>query len=147
MVSRDERLMNRFVHGKDVFEAFYKKDLAKRLLLGKSASTDAEKSMLAKLKNGKWSPNVLFPLLYIPPGFVSFRHTASPIYFPFFFTFYTFIRGDDPSFCSISLLSFSRFRLLILLFEFPSINSQNAAPSSLKNSKACSKTSIYPKIS
>ncbi len=38
--------------GKDVFEAFYKKDLAKRLLLGKSASTDAEKSMLLKLKQG-----------------------------------------------------------------------------------------------
>eukprot|EP01135_Chromosphaera_perkinsii_P004612 Nk52_evm5s292 gene=Nk52_evmTU5s292 len=40
----------RFVQGKDVFEAFYKKDLAKRLLLGKSASFDAEKSMLLKLK-------------------------------------------------------------------------------------------------
>ena len=38
--------------GKDVFEAFYKKDLAKRLLLGKSASFDAEKSMLLKLKQG-----------------------------------------------------------------------------------------------
>ena len=39
-----ERLMDkimvifRFIHGKDVFEAFYKKDLAKRLLVGKSAS-------------------------------------------------------------------------------------------------------------
>jgi len=40
----------RFIHGKDVFEAFYKKDLAKRLLVGKSASVDAEKSMLSKLK-------------------------------------------------------------------------------------------------
>uniref|UniRef100_A0A6N2MJZ1 Cullin family profile domain-containing protein n=1 Tax=Salix viminalis TaxID=40686 RepID=A0A6N2MJZ1_SALVM len=38
------------VLGKDVFEAFYKKDLAKRLLLGKSASIDAEKSMISKLK-------------------------------------------------------------------------------------------------
>ena len=38
--------------GKDVFEAFYKKDLAKRLLLSKSASYDAEKSMLLKLKQG-----------------------------------------------------------------------------------------------
>lgn len=42
-----------FVAGKDVFEAFYKKDLAKRLLVGKSASVDAEKSMLSKLKHGK----------------------------------------------------------------------------------------------
>jgi cullin 4 len=42
----------RFVHGKDVFEAFYKKDLAKRLLLGKSASSDAERSMLTKLRTG-----------------------------------------------------------------------------------------------
>lgn len=33
-----------------MFEAFYKKDLAKRLLVGKSASVDAEKSMLSKLK-------------------------------------------------------------------------------------------------
>jgi len=30
-----------------VFEAFYKKDLAKRLLLGKSASVDAEKAMIS----------------------------------------------------------------------------------------------------
>ncbi|XP_023801743.1 cullin-4A-like, partial [Cyanistes caeruleus] len=40
-----------FLTGKDVFEAFYKKDLAKRLLVGKSASVDAEKSMLSKLKH------------------------------------------------------------------------------------------------
>lgn len=40
----------RFIHGKDVFEAFYKKDLAKRLLVGKSASVDTEKSMFSKLK-------------------------------------------------------------------------------------------------
>lgn len=42
-----------FIPGKDVFEAFYKKDLAKRLLVGKSASVDAEKSMLSKLKQGE----------------------------------------------------------------------------------------------
>ena len=38
------------MQGKDVFEAFYKKDFAKRLLLSKSASADVEKAMLAKLK-------------------------------------------------------------------------------------------------
>ena len=38
------------LQGKDVFEAFFKKDLAKRLLLGKSSSTDAEKNMISKLK-------------------------------------------------------------------------------------------------
>eukprot|EP00250_Pteridium_aquilinum_P020559 c24859_g8_i3 orf=217-2634(-) len=43
-------ILFRFIQGKDVFEAFYKKDLAKRLLLGKSASIDAEKSMISKLK-------------------------------------------------------------------------------------------------
>uniref|UniRef100_A0A6A7GFC4 Cullin-4 n=2 Tax=Hirondellea gigas TaxID=1518452 RepID=A0A6A7GFC4_9CRUS len=43
-------ILFRYIHGKDVFEAFYKKDLAKRLLLSKSASEDAEKSMIAKLK-------------------------------------------------------------------------------------------------
>jgi hypothetical protein len=41
----------RFVHGKAVFEAFYKNDLARRLLMGRSASNEAEKSMLARLKN------------------------------------------------------------------------------------------------
>mmetsp|Transcript_54946 Transcript_54946/g.112192 ORF Transcript_54946/g.112192 Transcript_54946/m.112192 type:complete len:775 (+) Transcript_54946:478-2802(+) len=40
----------RYIQGKDVFEAFFKKDLAKRLLLNKSASVDAEKSMISKLK-------------------------------------------------------------------------------------------------
>lgn len=51
-----DQLMNkvitlfRFIQGKDVFEVFYKKDLAKRLLLGRSASVDAEKIMLSKLR-------------------------------------------------------------------------------------------------
>lgn len=40
----------RSIHGKDVFEAFYKKDLAKRLLMAKSASADLEKVLLSKLK-------------------------------------------------------------------------------------------------
>eukprot|EP00168_Porphyra_purpurea_P010555 TRINITY_DN2622_c0_g1_i4.p1 TRINITY_DN2622_c0_g1~~TRINITY_DN2622_c0_g1_i4.p1 ORF type:complete len:666 (-),score=312.85 TRINITY_DN2622_c0_g1_i4:174-2171(-) len=40
----------RLIHGKDIFEAFYKKDLAKRLLHGKSASLDLEKMMISKLK-------------------------------------------------------------------------------------------------
>lgn len=40
----------RYLQGKDVFEAFYKRDLAKRLLLGKSSSFDLEKSMISKLK-------------------------------------------------------------------------------------------------
>ena len=42
----------RYIHGKDIFEAFYKKDLAKRLLMGKSASIDSEKTMIGKLKIG-----------------------------------------------------------------------------------------------
>ena len=41
----------RFIDGKDVFEAFYKKDLARRLLLGKSADNAVEQSMLSKLKS------------------------------------------------------------------------------------------------
>jgi nuclear pore complex protein Nup205 len=40
----------RFVHGKAVFEAFYKKDLARRLLMGRSASNDAERNMLSRLR-------------------------------------------------------------------------------------------------
>ncbi|KAK3375478.1 Cullin-domain-containing protein [Podospora didyma] len=41
----------RFIEGKDVFEAFYKKDLARRLLLGRSSSQDGERNMLQKLKS------------------------------------------------------------------------------------------------
>ncbi|RAL68576.1 hypothetical protein DID88_007298 [Monilinia fructigena] len=40
----------RFIEGKDVFEAFYKRDLARRLLMARSASQDAERNMLAKLR-------------------------------------------------------------------------------------------------
>lgn len=36
---------------KDVFEAFYKRDLAKRLLNKRSASDDMEKLMLVKLRD------------------------------------------------------------------------------------------------
>ena len=37
---------------KDLFEAFYTRAFAKRLLLNKSASSDMEKMMLVKLKDG-----------------------------------------------------------------------------------------------
>ena len=40
----------RHVHSKDVFEAFFKRDLAKRLLTGRSVSYDVERSFLSKLK-------------------------------------------------------------------------------------------------
>ena len=43
-------ICNSYLQGKDVFEAFFKKDLAKRLLLNKSASIDAEKAIISKLK-------------------------------------------------------------------------------------------------
>jgi len=40
----------RFVEGKDVFQAFYKKDLAKRLLLNTSSSFEAEKGMILRIR-------------------------------------------------------------------------------------------------
>jgi cullin-4 len=40
----------RFISGKDAFEAFYKKDLAKRLLFNRSFSIDTEKSAISRLK-------------------------------------------------------------------------------------------------
>lgn len=36
--------------GKDVFEAFYKRILSRRLLMGRSASMDAEKLCISKIK-------------------------------------------------------------------------------------------------
>ncbi|EFC47621.1 predicted protein [Naegleria gruberi] len=40
----------KYINGKDIFEAFYKKDLGKRLLFGKTSSYDAEKTMISKLR-------------------------------------------------------------------------------------------------
>ena len=40
----------RYISEKDAFERYYKSHLAKRLLLGRSVSDDAERGMLAKLK-------------------------------------------------------------------------------------------------
>jgi cullin 3 len=41
----------RFLQDKDVFEAFYKQHLARRLLNGRSLSDEAEKTMISKLKS------------------------------------------------------------------------------------------------
>ena len=57
-------ISHRFIQGKDIFEAFYKKDLAKRLLMSKSASIDSEKSMLGKLKRGSHHTIMLFVKLF-----------------------------------------------------------------------------------
>jgi len=43
-------MLFRFLQEKDVFEKYYKQHLAKRLLLGRSVSDDAERNMIAKLK-------------------------------------------------------------------------------------------------
>jgi len=40
----------RYLQSKDIFEAFFKRDLARRLLLSKSASVDLERSFISKLK-------------------------------------------------------------------------------------------------
>ncbi|KAJ2461276.1 hypothetical protein GGF42_000289 [Coemansia sp. RSA 2424] len=40
----------RFLNDKDLFEGYYRRDLAKRLLYGKSVSTDTERSMVQKLR-------------------------------------------------------------------------------------------------
>jgi cullin-4 len=44
-----------FTPDKDVFKAFYSTQLAKRLLLNKSASDDMERNMIIKLQQGELS--------------------------------------------------------------------------------------------
>jgi len=44
-------LLFRYLRDKDVFETFYKQHLQKRLLGGRSASDEAERMMIAKLKS------------------------------------------------------------------------------------------------
>uniref|UniRef100_A0A6B2KYR3 Cullin family profile domain-containing protein n=1 Tax=Arcella intermedia TaxID=1963864 RepID=A0A6B2KYR3_9EUKA len=43
-------MLFRFIQEKDIFEKYYKQHLARRLLLGRSASDDAERNMISKLK-------------------------------------------------------------------------------------------------
>ncbi len=43
-------MLFRYLADKDVFERYYKQHLAKRLLLNKSASDDAEQNMISRLK-------------------------------------------------------------------------------------------------
>lgn len=50
----------RFTRDKDVFKAFYVTGLAKRLLLGRTASDDAELGMVDRLKKGEPFVPVLF---------------------------------------------------------------------------------------
>lgn len=49
-VLNEALILFRYTHAKDMFEEFYKRLFAKRLLLNRSASSDAEQSMLLKLK-------------------------------------------------------------------------------------------------
>ncbi|KAI9646464.1 hypothetical protein NHQ30_004457 [Ciborinia camelliae] len=43
-------ILLRYIQDKDMFERYYKKHLAKRLLLNKSESTDVEKQMISRMK-------------------------------------------------------------------------------------------------
>jgi len=53
-----ERALELYRHSddRDVFRTFYHRQLAKRLLIGKSASWDVEKAMVRMLKERKWYP-------------------------------------------------------------------------------------------
>ncbi len=43
-------VLQRYLRDKDLFERYYKKHLSKRLLMGKSLSTDIEKQMISRMK-------------------------------------------------------------------------------------------------
>ena len=49
-LTSDTIILFKYVNAKDVFEEFYLRGLARRLLLKKSASTESEKVMLAKIR-------------------------------------------------------------------------------------------------
>ena len=66
-------VLYRFTDDKDVFRTFYRRALAKRLLLEKSASDDFEKSVLKKLKEGKCSARETAPFCPFLPRCVCMR--------------------------------------------------------------------------
>lgn len=53
----------KYIEDKDVFQKFYSKMLAKRLVQHMSASDDAEASMISKLKVSSDLPHVNFSLI------------------------------------------------------------------------------------
>lgn len=50
MIFNQSMVLFRFIQGKDLFEAFYRRTLAKRLIFNKLMNLDAEKSFISKLK-------------------------------------------------------------------------------------------------
>jgi cullin 1 len=71
----DIMIIFRYVDDKDVFEKFYKKFLANRLVGAKSVSDDAETSMISKLKVGSLCARV-FLWLYCDPAPLSRTYAA-----------------------------------------------------------------------
>lgn len=62
----------KYIEDKDVFQKFYSKMLARRLVLHMSASDDAEASMISKLKVRK-NESIIYFSLTIPEDNISFR--------------------------------------------------------------------------
>ena len=64
------------MQGKDVFEAFYKRILSRRLLMGRSASMDAEKLCISKIKAecGPQFTNQLEGMLKVGRGLSDCQH-------------------------------------------------------------------------
>lgn len=60
-----QMIVFKYIEDKDVFQKFYSKMLAKRLVQHMSASDDAEASMISKLKVSRDLPHVNFSLLRV----------------------------------------------------------------------------------
>lgn len=58
-----QMIVFKYIEDKDVFQKFYSKMLAKRLVQHMSASDDAEASMISKLKVSSDLPHVNFSLI------------------------------------------------------------------------------------
>ena len=66
----------KYVEDKDVFQKFYSKMLAKRLVQQNSASDDAEASMISKLKvTSMWRPSYSWSFLYLQQA-CGFEYTS-----------------------------------------------------------------------
>lgn len=68
----------KYIEDKDVFQKFYSKMLAKRLVGHMSASDDSEESMISKLKVNL---NFVLTLCFILAFFVHFAHTNQHFFY------------------------------------------------------------------
>merc|ERR1712137_109294 len=113
----------RLMSGKDIFQAFYRTDLAKRLLIGKSVNEELEKLMISKLKiecgaNFTSKLEGMFKDIQVSRELMGdFQQFLEDANYPYNLTVNALTMGTWPSFSMMDLNLPSEFSDGLALFE------------------------------